>query len=499
MVKPDVPNGPNAVNGASPNSEDPAISRAKQAIKACCGFQDAAKEMLKYSEALGNVEEVLDRHHAMEDATRSNETLIAKLESANQVQIDGYEKRYTMWNEEKCQLERRVRELETDQAARMGVSEKQKATHAQAVAELEKDLEKEKKMVAKLTKELEASNTKTQEANKKIGRYIEQLKDWESNCALLKELDLKVFGEKVKRLFSRCCKICNTHFLRDLPNEAFQDYARWENLPKALEVGICFPPTNSPAAKHMRMAAAMHILADRLCNNFFRPCYLPEYSDGGDPMKEILGQQNPQKERIMRSLLLSTYSPKMVDEAIKQAIQETTQEICQLLNLIGGGEESFRKEVKSLFHEAVNVWKEAQYSKKMVEASTTEDYTDWQWDKLETFTSGVDEIKQQPPLPRFEMLNLFPCIFVPEIEHTVDNGCVLWPAQNTVIAAEQEFTKCLVRKPKPRKPSFVGRRLSSQSDGTNGVKSDERHAFLDTKQRAAQTEGGQAPNGKSAG
>lgn len=194
MVKPDVPNCPNAVNGASPNSEDSAVSRAKQAFKAWYGFQDAAKEMLKYSEALGNVEEVLDRHHAMENATRSKDTRIATLESANQVQIDGYEKRYSMWKEEKCQLERRVRDLETDLAARTGLSEKQKATHAQAVAQLKKDLETEKKTVAKLTKELETSNTKTQEANKRIGHCIEQLNDWEGNCALLKELDFKVLS-----------------------------------------------------------------------------------------------------------------------------------------------------------------------------------------------------------------------------------------------------------------------------------------------------------------
>lgn len=252
----------------------------------------------------------------------------------------------------------------------------------------------------------------------------------------------------------------------------------------------------------MRMAAAMHILADRLCNNFFRPCYLPEYSAAGDPMKEILGQQyytNPQRERVMRSLLLSTYSPKKTDEAIKQAVQETSEEVCQLLGLIGGGEESFRKEIKALFYEAANVWKEAQYSHNMVEASTTEDYADWEWEKLEDFTSAVGEIKPQSTLPRFEMLNLFPCIYVPEIDHTVDSGCVLWPAQSTVIAAEQEFTNCPVKKPKPRKPSFAGgRRFSSQSEGANGIKSDER-TFLEAKQRTAQTEGDQVPNGKSGG
>ena len=55
----------------------------------------------------------------------------------------------------------------------------------------------------------------------------------------------------------------------------------------------------------------------------------------------------------------------------------------------------------------------------MVGARTTEDYTVWQWDELETFTNSVGEIKQQFILPRFEMLKLFPCIFVPEIEYTI--------------------------------------------------------------------------------
>lgn len=253
----------------------------------------------------------------------------------------------------------------------------------------------------------------------------------------------------------------------------------------------------------MRLAAAMHTLSDRLCNNFFRPCYLPEFSEAGDPMKEILDRlctDNPQRERIMRSLLLSMYSTKEIDDAIKQAVQETSEEVCLLLSPIGGGEEAFRKDIKSFFHDAAKTWKEAQYSKKMLGASTTEDYEDWNWDKLEEFDSAVDESQRQPTLPRFETLNLLPCILVPETDYTVDYGCVLWPTQNTVIAAEQEMTKCQVRKPKPRKPSLAGgRRLSTQSNEASGLKSDERSPFLEVKQQATPAAGGQAPNGKSGG
>ncbi|MCJ1462278.1 hypothetical protein MMC07_000878 [Pseudocyphellaria aurata] len=508
MSKPEAHNGNNTANGAtnispkngvSTDSEGLSVSRAKEAIKSWYGFQDAAKEMLKHSEALGKVEEILDNHFDRADVAHKNGIRVAELQSAIQELMVGYEQRYSTWKEEKCQLERRVKDLESEVATGEGVAEKQNINHKQAVAQIKKETESEKKTVAKLTKELETANAKTQQANTKLDRCNEQLKEWEGSLSLLKELDFKVFDTKIKQLFTRCAKIARTHFLRDLPKEAFLDYGRWEDFPKVLKVQLSFPPTNSAAAKHMRMAAAMHIVADRLCTNFFRPSYLPEYTDAGDPMKEILGQQytnNKRRERMMRSLLLSTYSSKDIDEAIKQTVQDTSEDVCQLLSLIGGSAEGFQKDIKSFFSDAASVWKEAQCSNKMVEASTTEDYEDWQWDKLEDFTSAVGETEPQSTLPRFEALNLLPCIFVPEIQHTVDRGCVLWPSQNTVIAAEQEFTKCPVRKPKIRKPSFAGgRRLSTQSDGL-GVKSDERPAFLDTKQRATLTEAAQTTNGK---
>lgn len=191
MFKPDVSNGNQAGNGAPTNPEDFTMSRAKQAIKAWNGFQDAAKELLKYSEALGKVEKVLDRHDDIEKEIQSKDVRIAELDSASQILIDGYDKRYNTWNDEKSRLGRRVKDLETDLAERARVTEKQKSTHAQAVTQIKKDLETEKKTVAKLTKELETANTKTQEANEKLGRCNEQLEEWEGNLSHLKELDLK--------------------------------------------------------------------------------------------------------------------------------------------------------------------------------------------------------------------------------------------------------------------------------------------------------------------
>lgn len=238
------------------------------------------------------------------------------------------------------------------------------------------------------------------------------------------------------------------------------------------------------------MAAAMHTVADRLCNNFFIPCYVPESSEAGETLNEILGKQfetSERKERITRALLLSTYTPSDFDKAIKQVVQETADEVCKLLNLIGGGEDSFHKEIKALFYEAANVWKEAQFSTKMVEASTREDETDWQWETLEDFTSPVGENQTQSTVEKVDPLNLFPCVYVPETEHIVNSGCVLWTTQYTVIAAQQEVARCRATRPKRG-----GRRQSSHGDGV-------RPAFLDAKERAAKTEEGQPPGGNSGG
>lgn len=209
MVKPDVPNGTHTANGPSSISaidgafmdpEGSIVSRAKKAFKVWYDLQDAAKEMVKYSEDLGKVEEVLDRHRGMEDATRSRDSRIATLESANQVSLDTYDKRYKAWEGEKSQLESKVKKLETDVAARARMTEKQKAAHAQSVAQMKKDLDTEKRTVAKLTKELEIANKKTQDTNTKLGRCNEQLKEWEGNLSLLKEVDFKVLSVR----FSYC-------------------------------------------------------------------------------------------------------------------------------------------------------------------------------------------------------------------------------------------------------------------------------------------------------
>ena len=219
------------------------------------------------------------------------------------------------------------------------------------------------------------------------------------------------------------------------------------------------------------MAACLHLLARRLCIDFFKPFYVPESAVAGEVIKEILIQQsldNIGRERLTRALLLSTYEPEDVDAIVTQTACIISKDVLTLLSPMGG-DEAFRKEVEALFREAADVWKEAQQSKKMVLASITDEYNDWQWSHLEDFT--VAEVKAQPSLPRFDMLNLFPRIWVPEDGHILNPGFVLWPHQNTVFAAEQELRERMAAK-RPSGNAFGGamrreRRLSTLQPPTS--------------------------------
>lgn len=191
------------------------------------------------------------------------------------------------------------------------------------------------------------------------------------------------------------------------------------------------------------MAACLHILGRTLCSDIFKPCYIFGPNNLGEAVKDILIQQfdtDSRQESLTRALLLSMYNPEEVKLATKQIVHDISNNILALLGLIGGNED-FRNETEALFQDAAAVWKEAQHSSKMLVASITDDFSDWQWQLLEDFT--VPEIDVQPELKIFEKLPLFPRIWVPEEGHIVHRGFVLLPDQNTVIAAQQELRQSM--------------------------------------------------------
>jgi len=363
-------------------------------------------------------------------------------------------------------LIKRAADLEKEMSAKTQETlQTEKAAYAKKVETLNKQLDLEKR---KVSEDLEKANTKVHRVEEQLLSCTTKLSKWEEYRSVLRDIDYNTVNVEVNKIFKQCMKIARKHFLSELPAKQFTS-PPWDNLPTYLGIrGLDFPPSNSEAAKQVRMAACMHILARRLCEDFFKPCYIPESPTLADATQLILAQQlltGVDRERLTRALLLSMYKTEEVDEAINRTVTDSSKEVVELLSPIGGTE-VFQKDVQVLFREAARVWRDVQHGKKAVEVSMKDDFGDNQdWSFLPDFNTV--EIKEKPGAPKFGMINLFPRVFIHEGEHLINPGYVLWPEQSTVVAAEQELRECMAARFKSGSLRR-DRRLSTRSDGREG-------------------------------
>jgi len=208
-----------------------------------------------------------------------------------------------------------------------------------------------------------------------------------------------------------------------------------------LGLPLKFPPTNSKAAKRVRVAAALHILATHLCDNIFKPCFIPESAEDGRTIREILDHQFMtglrKEEKFTRALLISMYPDERVTAAIDRVVQLTTEEILsQLSFFLSDGLQTFSTGIAALLKSAATISMEMQKSKKMVEVSVEDgDFAD----RADEYLPDFGQLQPLNSPTSFEMLNLFPHVYVPEDEITVHPGAFLFPDQEVVIVAEHEL------------------------------------------------------------
>ena len=199
------------------------------------------------------------------------------------------------------------------------------------------------------------------------------------------------------------------------------------------------------------MAACLHIIARTLCEEIFKPCYIPVSDYFNDGFKEILARQfcaDESKERITRALVLSSSDEEDIDQAIKKTVTGAVTRITNLLAPLGA-DERFASELQGLFLDAADVWRGmAQYSIKMVEALTENDFPNLPWATIDQFTISPLPSTTTASSPgghgassHVEMLLLFPQIYVPEDEKVVFSGIALLSSQGIAAAAEKETTE----------------------------------------------------------
>lgn len=139
----------------------------------------------------------------------------------------------------------------------------------------------------------------------------------------------------------------------------------------------------------------------------------------------------------------------------------------------------------------------AQYSFKMIEALTLDDFPNQPWITLDEFTipplpssttttttATVSTTPTgDPGAPSFERtLNLFPRIYVPEDDRTVFSGITLLYSQGITAAAEKEFNECVQARRQRTVRSTAGAIGNAFLGGGGGTKR-RMSSFSDTKGR----------------
>ena len=205
---------------------------------------------------------------------------------------------------------------------------------------------------------------------------------------------------------------------------------------------------------------------------------MPESISFNESIKKLLGQQftiSAEKERITRALLISAYKSKDVEEAISRVAQAASIHALELLSPIGANEE-FRAELKKIFFVAAKLWSQAQHSHKMVEASMKlgDFLENWPSNQFDDLNTGVakDQVPQAPAL--FDMLPLFPSIFIPEDDSDLFTGFALYPDQNifkaaNVVNKEYIAVRGSSRGAQSRPATGPARRLSVRHDNKDGA------------------------------
>ncbi|KAH0563502.1 hypothetical protein GP486_001923 [Trichoglossum hirsutum] len=427
--------------GAQPCTNDVSVNSTpsvlQQASSAFSEMEAAFKKMCRYADAYSDMEKTLDQQNSMAIELAKKDSRISFLEQYQQQAIVDHEKRATELKNEIARLRDQLVRTKAELTAQHGCAmEKRKAEEARD--RLRNELEAEKQKTAGLNEDLGRIKTKLSRAQQGLEHCKSGLKEWENKLSLLWDIDVQAFTAEIKELSTQYVQLMRDHFHEDLPENILADPNHWESLETSLP--ISFPPTNSALAKNMRMIAGLAVISPLICDNILTPCYYPESAVASKTMKDILEQQigiDARRENMMRGLMLSAYTENEMEAASERAVTASLDEALSRLGPISTNCDAFRLNLSKLLQRFVDVWRPALFSKKLILA-TTEDDDLSEWEMLDEFGSESAQGEMLPGKLKFRMLNLFPRIYIPELDHIVHKGIILSPWQDAVLAAEQE-------------------------------------------------------------
>jgi len=324
------------------------------------------------------------------------------------------------------------------------------------IGKLKESLSSEKNQVSALTKELSESQKDNISLRGQLEKATKKITDLESFASQLHEEDEDKFVEKLSDLWKSAYKLMESTFKEDIPDQILGNQVAWRRL-KELELGpqhgqhqVPLPQSNSQAAKQMRIAVMLAILARTIDKDIFQPTYI---LDGESGIRELLVLQaiaDSGKEAYCRSILLSMFpeeQTKVSKERVKEVVGHVGWYAQDLLSVTQF--ETFKAGLEQIVQSASDLWKTIQRAKQRYEPNfALDDYEDFDWDIISfeerTAAAGEEGSAEVAGAGNDEdLLVIFPRVYAVDDSDPdpITHGVVLKRSQSAEATQELERTR----------------------------------------------------------
>ncbi|KAE8328482.1 hypothetical protein BDV39DRAFT_204003 [Aspergillus sergii] len=314
-----------------------------------------------------------------------------------------------------------------------------------AGADLRDKLASAKKRVKELENEatgLKESLATTKASLEKLEGYATRYSDITEDSAI--ESMLKFWDYAKTEIFAM--------LETDLSNDTLRNNSVWEKLRQcelARDHQLPLPCSNTLAAKQMRLALVLSILAREINTHIFLPIYIAPVDNKYNQFRKVLANQasaDSEKESFCRSILLSL-DPTTQDRVCRVGIQTVVKNVLEYLDELLPEDRrlAFHKTLEEVVQKAAKIWKPIQGSRRRFEPDFDPPTAD---DDCEAFTFPITdntstEKGAKPKHPKKIGLTVFPrlCIIENNMSTAYTAAIQLSNSQYEWVTAESEIDK----------------------------------------------------------
>ncbi|KAJ0120526.1 hypothetical protein J7T55_015255 [Diaporthe amygdali] len=350
----------------------------------------------------------------------------------------------------------------------------------------------------KTEQDLKASRVEGDRIKKQYDMANQELAAFKKLALPLKSLNETEFRTLVRQLvglFDEAHQLA-LQFFGQLTQEPQVTHTRlWEDLTKDVALsGIPLPPGNSEAARQMRVAAVLRLMAENAYQYIFQPVYLTE---NGMEVAEILSQVSSSHAHWMRSVLLNMNLKGQRDNGLKRT-KTAANQVSKILGFLITSPvdgQAFNAAVLQWYEKACKIWMTIQQLEIRFEAqfeplSNEQGMLDWEplsdlfhEAKSSTGCTTNGTKSKSEPKDRLLMKDIaaevwpeFLATYKEETSICVLPGYVLVRAQTAVAEQEVKEAASLERAHNSRRVAPGKPRAVAVMSGPNGSK--EKFSFL---------------------